>query len=76
MAIWIIGRQIELPNGHKYLAEPFIAFESNADAQAACDMVEKVSGERPAITDAALYRKGDTAVRNVAAFNADDGNGP
>lgn len=61
MSIWIIGRVAELPNGHKYITEPFIAFETNEDAQAACDMIAKVSGERPGIADAAFYRKGDTA---------------
>ena len=59
-AIWIIGRQAELPNGHKYMAEPFIAFETNEDAQAACDMIASVSGERPLITSGALYRSGET----------------
>jgi hypothetical protein len=35
--VWIIGRKATLPNGHEYITEPFIAFESNVDAQAACD---------------------------------------
>ena len=61
MAIWIIGRKVTMQNGHIYMAEPFIAFETNEDAQAACDMVEKVSGERPMIADSILYRKGETA---------------
>lgn len=60
MAIWIIGRKVELPNGHTYMAEPFIAFETNEDAQAACDMIAKVSGERPMIADAAFFRHGET----------------
>lgn len=60
-AIWIIGRRVALPNGHHYAAEPYIAFETNAQAQAACDMIEKVSGERPMIMDAAFYRKGETS---------------
>jgi len=60
MAIWIIGRKVELPNGAAYMAEPFIAFETNQDAQAACDMIAKVSGERPMITDGVLYRAGET----------------
>jgi hypothetical protein len=60
MAIWVIGRQVELPNGQKYMAEPFIAFETNEDAQAACDMIAKVSGERPIVTNAAFYREGET----------------
>lgn len=58
--IWIIGRKATLPNGHEYIAEPFIAFESNVDAQAACEMVYKVSGERPMIASGALYRVGET----------------
>lgn len=60
MGIWIIGRKVELPNGHTYMAEPFIAFETNEDAQAACDMIAKVAGERPMITDGVLYRAGET----------------
>lgn len=52
--IWIIGRKVELPNGHTYMAEPFIAFGTNEAAQAACDMVAKVSGERPMITSAPI----------------------
>ncbi len=60
-AVWIIGRKATLPNGHEYITEPFIAFETNEDAQAACDMVEKVSGERPGIASGALYKKGETA---------------
>lgn len=61
-AIWILGRKAKIvTNGHEYLAEPFIAFETNEDAQAACDMIEKVSGERPGITSGALYRAGETA---------------
>lgn len=68
MGIWIIGRQVELPNGHKYMAEPFICFETNEDAQAACAMVERVSGKRPMIASSVLYRKGETA---RVAQNAD-----
>lgn len=46
--IWIIGRETEIAsNGHKYITEPFIAFATEADADAACDLVEKISGERP-----------------------------
>jgi hypothetical protein len=58
--IWIIGRKVELPNGHAYMAEPFIAFGSNKAAQDACDMIQKVSGERPMITDAAINDYGAT----------------
>lgn len=61
MAIWIIGRQVELPNGHKYMAEPFIAFEREEDAIGACDMIMRVSGERPMISDAAYYRPREMA---------------
>lgn len=52
--IWIIGRKVDLPNGHTYMAEPFIAFATNKEAQEACDMVARVSGERPTITSAPL----------------------
>lgn len=65
--IWIIGRKATLPNGHEYITEPFIAFESNVDAQAACDMMQKVSGERPGIASGALYRVGETARPTEAA---------
>jgi hypothetical protein len=57
---WIIGRKATLTNGHSYIAEPFIAFETEAQADAAIDMVFKVSGERPMKTEAALYREGTT----------------
>lgn len=57
--VWIIGRKATLAtNGHEYIAEPFIAFENEADADAACDMVEKVSGERPKKSTAALMFAG------------------
>ncbi|MGY3527303.1 hypothetical protein [Bradyrhizobium sp. USDA 4452] len=59
-AIWIIGRKVKLPNGHEYMAEPFVAFETNEAAQGACDMIERVAGERPMIVDAAYYRDGET----------------
>jgi len=62
--IWIIGRKVELPNGHKYMAEPFIAFGSNEAAQEACDMIERVSGERPIITSAPINDFSATAVSN------------
>lgn len=57
--IWLIGRQVTLPNGHKYIAEPFIAFDSNAAAQGACDMIEKVTGERLMLASAPLFKKGE-----------------
>lgn len=52
--IWIIGRKATLPNGHHHIAEPFIAFSTNKDAQEACDMIERVSGERPMIASASM----------------------
>lgn len=52
--IWIVGRKVELPNGHLYMAEPFVAFGTNEAAQKACDMVERVSGERPMIASAPI----------------------
>lgn len=52
--IWIVGRKVALPNGHTYMTEPFIAFETNEAAQQACDMVERISGERPVIASAPI----------------------
>lgn len=57
--IWIIGRKATLPNGHQYITEPFLAFESNVEAQTACDLVQKVSGERPGIASSEFYRDGE-----------------
>ena len=52
---WIIGHMAELAtNGHKYVAEPFIVFLNEAKADAACDLVEKISGKRPMKTEASL----------------------
>jgi hypothetical protein len=52
---WIIGRKATIAsNGHDYVAEPFIAFISEHDADAACDMIERVSGERPMKAEAEL----------------------
>ena len=54
---WIIGRKATIAaNGHEYVTEPFIVFESEEEAMAACDMVERVSGERPKIVDGSFYR--------------------
>jgi len=58
--VWLIGRKATLPNGHSYMTEPILAFERNEDAQAACDLVEKISGERPMLTSAGLFKKGHT----------------
>jgi hypothetical protein len=55
-ACWIIGKEVTLQNGHKYAAEPFIVFDDEAEADAACDMVERVSGERPMKVEGARYR--------------------
>jgi hypothetical protein len=62
MYVWIIGRKATLQsNGHEYMAEPYIVFEAEIDADLACDMIEKISGERPIKTSSALYRVGETA---------------
>ncbi|ARQ01865.1 hypothetical protein [Pseudorhodoplanes sinuspersici] len=54
---WVIGRKTTLAgNGHEVLSQPFIVFETEDEADAACDMVERVSGERPMKAEAALYR--------------------
>lgn len=56
-ACWIIGREATIaPNGHKYIAEPFIVFSTEAEADAACDMVQRVSGDRPKKVEGALYK--------------------
>jgi hypothetical protein len=61
---WIIGRKVTLlATGTVYIAEPFIAFETEGQADTACDMVESVSGERPIKTKGALYRAGTTMER-------------
>lgn len=60
-ACWIIGRKTTLANGHEYPAGPFIVFETEDEAGAAADMVEKISGERPVIIEGALYKAGTTA---------------
>lgn len=54
---WIIGSKATIAsNGHEYIAEPFIVFEDERKADAACDMVERVSGTRPMKTEAALNK--------------------
>jgi hypothetical protein len=53
---WIIGRKATIAsNGHTYITEPFIVFDTEAGADSACDMVERVSGERPMKAEAARY---------------------
>ena len=54
-SIWIIGRKVTLAtNGHSYISEPFIAFPNEAEADEACDMIERVSGERPMKAEASF----------------------
>lgn len=52
---WIIGRKVTLPNGHETMAEPYIVFDSEEEADTACAMVERVSGERPTKREGARY---------------------
>ena len=52
---WIIGRKVMLGNGHEYMAEPYVVFETEEQADGACAMVERVSGERPIKREAARY---------------------
>lgn len=52
---WIIGRKVVLGNGHEYMAEPYIVFETEEQADAACEMVLRVSDERPIKREAARY---------------------
>ena len=55
-ACWIIGqKKVIASNGHAYMGEPFIVFQTEAEADSACDMVEKVSGERPMKAESSLY---------------------
>lgn len=56
--IWIIGRKATLAtNGHEYITTPFIAFHTEAEAQRAREMIEKVSGEKVMMTIAALWNE-------------------
>lgn len=54
-ACWVIGKKVTLINGHDHIAEPFIVFHDEDEADAACDMIERVSGERPKKSEGALY---------------------
>jgi hypothetical protein len=57
--IWIIGPKATIvSNGHEYIAQPFLAFRTEAEADQACDLVERVSGERPMKVSAALMAGG------------------
>lgn len=68
--IFIIGRKTTIAsNGHEYMAEPFVAFYSEAEADAACDMVERVSGERPMKTKASMMTGGATPAKRHKAPN-------
>lgn len=56
---WVIGKRARIEsNGHEYIAEPFIVFQTEAEADAACDMVQKVSGERPMKVEAGFNGAG------------------
>lgn len=53
---YVVGRKaVMASNNHQYIAEPYTVFLSESDAMAAADLVERVSGERPLIVEAALY---------------------
>lgn len=57
-SVWIIGRKATIAsNGHSYIAEPFLAFPNEAEADEACDMIERVSGERPMKAEASFSRR-------------------
>lgn len=46
--IWIIGRKATIEaNDHEYMTEPYIAYGTEAEADEACDLVHRISGERP-----------------------------
>lgn len=52
MNIWIIGRKATLAaNGHEYIAEPFIAFQTLHEAEAGAALVKRVSGETVSIVE-------------------------
>ena len=36
---YLIGRKTTLPNSHVYLAEPYLVFRTEEEAEAACDLV-------------------------------------
>lgn len=57
MECFIIGRKNTIAsNGHAYIGEPFIVFMHEDEAVAACDLVEKISGERPMMVPASRHR--------------------
>lgn len=53
---WIIGKLVKLPNGHEYIAEPYVVFDTQEDAIAARTMIEDVSREHVGMREAALHR--------------------
>lgn len=54
---WILGRKARIEaNGHEYVAEPFIVFSTEREADDAADMITRVSGERPMKVEASLYQ--------------------
>jgi hypothetical protein len=58
---FIIGRKATLlATGTYYIAEPFIVFEDEGEADGAADMVFRISGERPMKAEGAFYRRGET----------------
>lgn len=56
--VWIIGRKATIAsNGHDYIAEPFIAFASEADAIEARDIILKITGETIWIVKVPIFGK-------------------
>lgn len=46
MSIWVIGRKATIAaSGHEYITEPFVAFRTRVEADAAAAMVKRISGE-------------------------------
>lgn len=66
MSGYVIGKKVKLPNGHEYIAAPYIAFHTREQAESCADMVERVSGERPGIEECSIYedRANITQFRN------------
>lgn len=53
---WIIGRKTTLvEDGLEIISQPYIVFDDEDEADAACDMVERVTGERPIKAEGARY---------------------
>lgn len=54
---WIVGRKATIAtNGHEYVTGPFLVFDLEHEADSACDMVQRVSGERPMKVEASKWR--------------------